>query len=689
MKALTDYADLVRDLCTLQPGPVFTDTETTGLNPRTDTLVLVQLYQPHLTHPIIIDMRESWPTWKDRLSEVFERHLLVAHNAKFDVSMLLANGMKVGAIFDTMIAEQVLQGVGMEDARQHGINLSLAGLAEKYAVTNHPISKAEREWFDTTLPLDIKQEIPEAQIVYSCIDVEILAKIHREQAYELQAKPALKRTIDLEMRVLPALVDVELTGISINVPAWREFIAGKAEQAKEHEDQVLATFGRSIIGQRLQKYDFDMLEFEKWEAAKQQEEEDLRMAWDCPEGGVRAFFGDKWGEFKTESMKRWRAEHPTPGRPKLDLNPPNVGSAAQLLTAFGELGLPFVTTDSKKLAPYEHQYPAIGTLIKYRKAQKFVDSFGESLLAFVEADGRIHPEYNQIGASTGRMSCTRPNWQQVPSRGDGKRLRQCVVARPGYQLLTADFSNIEMRILAEYSRDERLLDFFDREVDLHSEVARMMFNLPYDADPKSPCPAVPGWSYRDVAKTINYGLVYGMTATRLERTAMVSKAEAERLMQAYFDLFPRVVTWLASARKAGWDRSYSRTMLGRIRPYTLPRSPGYNASWAARNEYQRAKARIERQSMNTPIQGTSADITKEALARYYEFDGPNKGHVVAIVHDELVVEVMTEYAKHYQCILADCMDQAQHLICRLRPDQEEPRVKLESPEVHMSDRWEK
>ena len=238
------------------------------------------------------------------------------------------------------------------------------------------------------------------------------------------------------------------------------------------------------------------------------------------------------------------------------------------------------------------------------------------------------------------MSCTRPNWQQVPSRGDGKKLRECVVAAPGYQLLTADFSNIEMRILAEYSRDERLLGFFDADVDLHSEVARLMFGLDESVDPKTtPCPAVPGWSYRDVAKTINYGLVYGMSATRLARTALITQDEAQRLMDAYFGLFPEVVKWLKRAAKAGTDRWFTRTMLGRIRPYKPLHPVEVGAPWPVRNEYKKARARIERQSMNTPIQGTSADITKEALTRYYELPGTKKGRVVAIVHDELVVEV--------------------------------------------------
>ena len=159
-------------------------------------------------------------------------------------------------------------------------------------------------------------------------------------------------------------------------------------------------------------------------------------------------------------------------------------------------------------------------------------------------------------------------------------------------------------------------------------------------------------------------------------------------MQSYFDLFPRVVSWLGQARKAGFDRLYSRTMLGRVRPYKALRAPTFGASFEVRQEYREAKARIERQSMNTPIQGTSADITKEALARFFELDGTRKGRVVAIVHDELVVEVMTEHANRSAGLLKTCMDEAQWLVCRRNPN-EEPRVKLECPEVHISERWEK
>ena len=662
------------------PGlPVFLDTETTGLNPRTDTLVLVILAQEG--EPLVIDWREAWPSWADVLSELLSQSVLIAHNAKFDVSFLRTNGVKVGKVWCTQVAEQVLRGVGLEDSRVQGIPLSLAGLAANYGVRTKPVSKAEREWFYTELPKDLKQDIPEAQLRYAAEDVKLLRDIYQKQREELAARDDQGQTnlwpvLDLEMRVLPALVDVELAGIRIDVEQWRTFIAEKQAEAKTLEDQVLETFGEAIVGERIRQFDGACAEFMAWEAAEDLYLSHLKAEWHDWKGEAQP----SWGQFKRFEMEKWRTNNPRPDRPKLDTSPPNVNSSTQLLNAFHILGLPFETTDSKKLAPYADEHPALKVLMAHRKAEKFVTSFGETLLAHVEADGRIHPEYNQIGASTGRMSCTRPNWQQIPSRGDGKRLRQCVVASPGHLLLTADFSNIEMRILAEYSRDPRLLDFFDRDVDLHSEVARLMFSLGPEVNPKTTaCPAVPGWSYRDVAKTINYGLVYGMSASRLSRTALIAKEEAQRLMDSYFSLFPGVVEWLKKAREMGWSRKFSRTMLGRIRPYRVPDQKSMN-----RREWDQLKARVERQSMNTPIQGTSADITKEALACFYELSPV--GRVVAVVHDELVVEVREEDADQATLWLETAMNDAQRAICHIT---ELPRVALTVPDVHPSERWEK
>ena len=159
----------------------------------------------------------------------------------------------------------MLRGVGLEDSRVQGIEVSLAGLAKTYNVRTTPLSKAEREWFYTTLPEDLKQAIPEAQLAYAAEDVKVLADIYSAQNEAFEDRADLQPVVNLEMRVLPALVDVEATGIRINVEDWRAFIAQKAIEAKGHEDKVLETFGEAIVSERIGEYDKAVEEFELWE----------------------------------------------------------------------------------------------------------------------------------------------------------------------------------------------------------------------------------------------------------------------------------------------------------------------------------------------------------------------------------------------------------------------------------------
>ena len=232
-----------------------------------DKLVLVQLYQTGLAEPILIDWRKSWPSWADLLSNVFASICwsLTTPSSIWECSG--QTGSEFGQVFCTQVAEQVLRGVGLEDARVQGIEVSLAGLAKTYGVRTTPLSKAEREWFYTTLPLDIEQEIPEAQLAYAAEDVKVLADIYEAQQAELELRDDrgatdLRPVLALEMRVLPALVDVELAGIRIDVEGWRAFIADKAVEAKGHEDKVLETFGEPILSERIRQYDADMVAFE-------------------------------------------------------------------------------------------------------------------------------------------------------------------------------------------------------------------------------------------------------------------------------------------------------------------------------------------------------------------------------------------------------------------------------------------
>lgn len=237
-------------------------------------------------------------------------------------------------------------------------------------------------------------------------------------------------------------------------------------------------------------------------------------------------------------------------------------------------------------------------------------------------------------------------WQQIPSRTlDGQRLRACVVAEKGNVLLVSDYPNIELRILADLSGDRNMLKFFADGVDLHAATAKMMFNLPDNFDPKNDRHKS-GVLYRSIAKTINFGLVYGMSAAKLARTLKISKEEAQELMDKYFGIYPGVVQWLKRQRALGTSRKYSVTVSGRKRFFQMPdpHSP----------DYRKIVSAIERRACNSPIQGSSADITKLALALAYE-RLPEAARIVAVVHDEIVVEVPVELADQCSTILAQAM----------------------------------
>ena len=386
---------------------------------------------------------------------------------------------------------------------------------------------------------------------------------------------------------------------------------------------------------------------------------------------------------------------PNPGRPKPDTSLPNLGSPKQLLTAFQALGIPTVKTGKDVLKQLEDDYPAVKLLTDWRQEEKFVTSFGDSLLQFVDHDTRrIHPEYVQIGASTGRMACSRPNWQQVPSKGDGKRLRALVTAEPGNSILTADFSNIELRILADMSRDSRMLEMFASGMDLHSYTARMMFGLGEDVDVEH-AEAFPGVTFRAVAKMINFGLVYGMSATKLSRTLKITRERAGELMEAYFSLYPGVQRWLEEQRTAGIHQLTSYTYAGRKRFYSLPNEPLRPATrdvevvneWLdQRRLWKGQKHRIERQACNTPVQGTSADITKLALCVLHESINGDAAlrdvtRIIAIVHDEFVIEVPTDLAFTANRVLAEAMMEAAATYLKT--------VTLPPVKVAVSDHWTK
>jgi DNA polymerase-1 len=683
-----------------RPGePIYFDTETTGLG-WDAKLVALQIKQGERDAQIF-DVRQGADPFLLALSPIFEKLLIVGHNLKFDLGFLRRHGIKVNRVFDTQIAEQLIRGVGLSDAKKQGIAVNLEATAGRYGIA---VSKTEREWFidlDTRIDTDENgiqhipwiDDFPSVQLDYMAQDVDVLPGIVAAQIKLLQERK-LVEVFKIEMRTLPALAEMEFNGIHIDAEGWRAFIAEKDAEAKRLEGEALGIIGAAILEVRIEKYDRDLANYHFYRDEVEAAEYTARTEWEA--------LGEEkgWGEYKVKYMAEWRANHTVISKPKLDTGLPDIGSTTQLIAGLKRLGVPVPTkrndkgewvetTESDSLEPLAANYPVVQLLLDYRKQAKFVQSFGEALLQFIQADGRIHPDYQQIGASTGRMSCVRPNWQQVPSKGDGHRLRELVTAETGHVLLTADFSNIELRILANISGDAAMIAAFNAGLDLHSETARKMFNLGPEIDPKTTI-----WkrdlTYRQIAKIINFMLVYGGSPFKLAKEIGIEVEEAEKLVEAYFRAYPGVAKWMAYTKDKGVRELVIRTLSGRARFLgSLPPEPQRPAiqsvnAWSEykdrHREWTKVKRRYERQSLNTPIQGTSADITKLALALFHE-RASNVAKLVACVHDEIVVECREEEALDVGYLLKQAMKQACDTYLTVSP--------VPMPEVEIADHWSK
>lgn len=693
------------------------DIETTGFDPYSEKMVMLQFWDGEEDHPVyIVDARNACASKKkaeflgEMLAPVFEEAgVIVGHNLKFDLSWSrLQLGLELPRlnIWDTMIAEQYVKGLGSSDAMKQNISFSLKATAHRYNLGE--MSKEERSWF---IGLNSRgdewgADFPPEQLAYAEKDVRVLKPIWEAQRRTLEARGMLPAMSD-EMGALIALVECELNGIYINVPAWRAFIKEKEEEAEGYYEQVYGTFAPAILSARAQKFEEEMNTYRLWESYRESALGLLRGRWEMGGAEDHGEPWPKWGEYKTLGMKAWREAHPKPNKPKISNEPANLGSPTQLLEALHAKGIQVKSAGVEVLEPLKEQHKEIALLLQWRKSVKFSQSFGESLLSKINPHtGRIHPTFHQVGASSGRMSSSNPNFQQIPSKGDGARIRGCVVAPAGYKLLVADYSAQELRILADQSGDENMLALFERKADAHIYTASLMFGIPEEEVTKE---------QRGIAKTINYLICYGGSAFLLSSRLKVSTGEAEDLMSKWFEAYPKVKPWLEERAKYTQKTLTSPTVTGWVRRFPHPPSEptrpkrysdgGYDdGAWEKYHEGIRERKavynRLARQGMNTPIQGAAAGITKKALALFVRgFDSKtgrcyNSGseytkwcensklhnfRLIAVVHDEIVVEAREEDAEAAAEYLADCMDAACKAVLK--------RVFIPRTEVVISDHW--
>ena len=441
----------------------------------------------------------------------------------------------------------------------------------------------------------------EDQLKYAAIDTFVLFPIFDAQIPKLRMRGVVD-TAKTEFAVTKVIGEMELRGVYINKNKWSDII----KNLKVRRDELTQEFYDKISGY----YQYNSLDL----------------------------FGNT-------------------------APPININSQPQLLDLFNKrVGLNLPSTGDPILETVNH--PLVQTLREYRKYEKLISAFGDSLLEKINpVTHRIHPEFNQMGAATGRFSCNNPNLQQIPRNQPEAPFRECFNPAEGYKFVISDYSSMEMRILADLSGDEKFINAIKNGYDLHSYTAALMFGLEYSDDFKKK-----HGDLRQAAKAINFGLMYGMGPGRLAAQINVTPELGKEYMEKYFSSYPSVRDFLKKVASEAVRNGYSTTPGGRKRWYKMPDKND--------PEYKKLIGSIERQAKNHPIQGTNADAMKFALVSLYERIKREKidAYILLSVHDEIVTECDSEHAEEFKHILSEEMVKAAEVFVKKVPIESEPFV---------------
>lgn len=301
-----------------------------------------------------------------------------------------------------------------------------------------------------------------------------------------------------------------------------------------------------------------------------------------------------------------------------------------------------------KLAP---EYPLVSKILEYRQLTKLKSTYADGLANYIGEDGRIHSSFHQTITATGRISSTEPNLQNIPIRMElGRQIRKVFIPKEGCVLIDADYSQIELRVLAHMSGDENLIHAYRKAQDIHRMTASQVFHVPFDE--------VTSLQRRN-AKAVNFGIVYGISSFGLSQDLSITTKEAAKYIESYFETYPGIKQFLDKMVKDAKEQGYVTTMFGRRRPV-----PELSSS----NFMQRSFG--ERVAMNSPIQGTAADIIKIAMIRVSEAlkEQGLRSKLILQVHDELLIEAYEDEAAQVEAILEKEMENAAKLSVKLEID---------------------
>jgi len=337
----------------------------------------------------------------------------------------------------------------------------------------------------------------------------------------------------------------------------------------------------------------------------------------------------------------------------------NLNSPKQLgEMLFVRMGLPApkktskgYSTSAEVLEGLAEDYPVCAKILEYRKYQKLRSTYIDSLIQLRDENGRVHTRFDQVATATGRLSSSEPNLQNIPVRTAlGREIRGAFIAKSGHVLVDADYSQIELRVLAHISGDETMIAAFRADEDIHARTAAEVYGVPFDQ--------VTG-AMRSASKAVNFGIVYGISDFALAKNIGVSRAEARDFMNRYFERYPGVKAYMEASVAEGREKGYAETLMGRRRYLPELHSSNFNV-----------RSFGERCAMNSPIQGTAADIIKLAMIRVHN-ELKKQGlqtRLILQVHDELILEAPEYEAARAAELLKDCMESVMHLEVPLKTD---------------------
>ena len=607
------------------------DCETTGLDPKKDKVVMLQIGD--LNNQFVIDTRGIK---LDFLKPLLEDNTktFIGQNIKFDYNMLKQFGILLPKVYDTMVTDQVLfNGKYSKDYLRKAKRFSLKGIYKYYFEKD--IEKEVRNEFLTWGNNSFTAE----QIHYGAKDIIYPLQIKQQQEIWIK-RYALDKTISLENKVLLALGDIEYNGMKIDTAKWKNI----SIIIKERLKNTIAELDSILIDQN-KKYLTKYVQLDLF-TGKPNTDRKTDVKWSSDKQVLNILVNE------------------------FNIRPEEKDGKLSSSTKALEM-----------LSIQEGNLPIVKTLKKYRKESKVISSFGEKyLLKFLKANNRLHTRFNSV-MSTGRISSSNPNLQQIPNT---KEFRACFIPTDNtFEIAAADYSAQEQRIIASKSKDENYLNFFNKgKGDIHSFIASRMFSAARGEEVEVVNDeSHPNYKLRQQGKILGFMISFGGSAFTLSKKLRISKEEAQSLIDAFFKGFPTLLTMFNENAEFAYKYGYIRANNVTNRLRWLPEWKEFQQLSAIKRKDRTAeqnsrlgslKGKIRRRALNTPIQGTAGDITKTALILYREYllskgIKPFDNAIVKLigqVHDEIIIEYKKELSNTIVKELENCMIKAGSFYCK-------------------------